>query len=152
MAEHDDDYDNYQRKPNEDFEQRLSSSLSKRELSDDYSLLLFLTVFGVDDDLQDQLTEIVNGLSEEERKPIVDIISGNMALALQSLCLQVIDEGKSILVEDLMEMAKMIFDMEFKQATKKFNTNDRNVFSKVFEQMNSNAAKACRILSKMSPK
>ncbi|CAF0984866.1 unnamed protein product [Didymodactylos carnosus] len=151
----DDDDDDYQRTRNEDFAQWLSlasSSFSKRALSDTEALPFFFTMFGVDDDLGNQFTEIVSRFGEQERQPFNAGMAGAIVTAIQPICPEVILGERSTIDDGQMEMLKMIQDIEgFLQ---KLNANDRNVFDSVFKQMKTqqNAAKACKFLFQTLPK
>ncbi|CAF1446981.1 unnamed protein product [Didymodactylos carnosus] len=143
--------DDYQRRSNDDSEQwlSLSSSLSKRQSSAG-SLFMVFIMFDIDSDLQDQFTEIVNRLSEEERKPLFDAMGINIVMATVPVCPEVGNQKifGSDDQESGMQIMKILFDLEVKNVTKKFSTNDRNVVNNVFEQMRTkqNAAKACEFM------
>ncbi|CAF4267398.1 unnamed protein product [Didymodactylos carnosus] len=152
----DDDHDDYQRTRNEDSEQWLSlasPSFSKRALQDTEALPFLFTMFGIDDDIGDQFTEIVSHFGEQEGKPFSDVMSGAIVTAMQPICPELFLEEKSTIDDGQMEMLKMIHDIEVERFLQKLNANDRNVFDSVFKHMKTqeNAAKACKSVYKMLP-
>ncbi|CAF1152241.1 unnamed protein product [Didymodactylos carnosus] len=143
------DYDDndYQRTQNEDFERWLSLSppLLKRVLTTDYISSVF-TAFDLDNHQFDQL---VNRLSEQERRLVSDIIGTNAIMIVQSVCPEAIpaDKGTADDQEREMKMMKMLFNVHVKKIHRKLNANGRNVVDKVIEEMKVNAPKACKFIA-----